>query len=130
MYLNIMSLDSKNFGEKLRPPCAQVSRNSWEDIRQMTKKMAQNREKMRTKLNVLKFILVLYSRPLWKRKRVSVSKTVYQMTIWKRKCVSVSTAIHFWKRKRVSRKRVSVSTAIHFRWPVFVQKMIPPKKGG
>ena len=30
----------------------------------------------------------------------------------------VSTAIHFWKRKRVSRKRVSVSTAIHFRWPV------------
>ena len=28
------------------------------------KKMAQNREKMRTKLNVLNFILVLYSRPL------------------------------------------------------------------
>ena len=54
---------STNFGEKGRPPCAQVSRNAWEDIRRMTKKMAHNREKMRAKLNVLKFILVLYSRP-------------------------------------------------------------------
>ncbi len=52
------------------------------------------------------------------------------MTIWKRKRVSVSTAIHFWKRKRVSRKRVSVSTAIHFRWPVLVNsaKNDPAKK--
>ena len=69
---------------------------------------------------------------LWKRKRVSVSKTEYKMTIWKRKRVSVSTtAIHFWKRKRVSRKRVSVSTAIHFRWPVFLvnsAKNDPAKK--
>ena len=62
-----MLLDSKNFGEKGRPPCAQVSRNAWEDIRRMTKKMAHNREKMRAKLNVLKFILVLYSRPLIKQ---------------------------------------------------------------
>jgi hypothetical protein len=44
---------------KGRPPCAQVNRKSWEDIRRMTKKMAQNCEKMRAKLNVLKFILVL-----------------------------------------------------------------------
>ena len=60
MCRNLMLLDSKNFGEKGRPPCAQVSRNAWEDIRRMTKKMAHNREKMRAKLNVLKFILVLY----------------------------------------------------------------------
>jgi hypothetical protein len=57
---NLMFRLSKNFGEKGRPPCAQVSRNAWEDIRRMTKKMAHNREKMRAKLNVLKFILVLY----------------------------------------------------------------------
>ena len=60
---NLMFRLSTNFGEKGRPPCAQVSRNAWEDIRRMTTKMAHNREKMRTKLNVLKFILVLYSRP-------------------------------------------------------------------
>jgi hypothetical protein len=30
----------------------------------MTKKMVQNREKMRAKLNVFYFILVLYSQPL------------------------------------------------------------------
>ena len=30
----------------------------------MTKKMAQNREKRLAKLNVLKFILVLYSTPI------------------------------------------------------------------
>ena len=72
---------------------------------------------------------------LWKRKRVSVSKnciindvmeTEMRFRFYSRKLNDametetrfVSTAIHFWKRKRVSRKRVSVSTAIHFRWPV------------
>ena len=58
-----MFLDMNNIWKKGRPPCAQVNRNSWENIRQMTKKMAQNREKMRAKLNIFDLILVLYSQP-------------------------------------------------------------------
>jgi hypothetical protein len=59
MYWNIMCLDLVNIWKKGRPPCAQASRNSSEDIRRMTNKMAHNHEKKRAKLNVLKFILVL-----------------------------------------------------------------------
>ncbi len=61
----------------------------------MTKKMAQNREKRLAKLNVLKFILVLYSRPLfllWREIFITTGKTKVPVLYWKKKDTVVCLA--------------------------------------